>query len=107
MGGWTVREADGRSPAWVKRTPNPPDPIPSNRSPDLDVIGLQRREAVERHRRVGRGVGPSALDQHFVADLETDRQLVRLLLIAHVHRVAGRACEHAGTGLATVARRAG
>jgi hypothetical protein len=35
-----------------------------------DVEGLQRREAVEGDRGVGRRVGAGALDQHLVADLQ-------------------------------------
>ena len=56
---------------------------------------LQRREAVEGHRRVGRRVGAGALDQQLVTDLEGDRQQVWLLLVQDVRRVAGRACENA------------
>src|SRR3954471_13457599 len=54
---------------------------------ELDVHGLQRRKAVERHRGVGRSVGAGALDQHLVADLEAHGQLVRVALVQHVGRV--------------------
>src|SRR5450759_1313808 len=71
-----------------------------------DVVGLQRREAVEGHRRVGRRVGAGALDQHLVADLQAHRQRVRLLLVQHVGRVAGRAGQHARAHGVGVPRRA-
>src|SRR6476646_8482651 len=60
-----------------------------------DVIGLQRRDAVERHRRVGRRIGPGAFDQQLVDDLERHRKRIRALLVQHVGAVAGRAGEHA------------
>ena len=69
-----------------------------------DDVGLQRREAVEGDRRVGRRIGAGALDQHLVADLQADRQLIRLLLVQHVGRVAGRAGEHAGCRFASPSR---
>src|SRR5215510_7385338 len=61
-----------------------------------DVIGLQRREAVERHRRVGRRVSAGALNQHLVTDLQADREHVGLLLVQDVGGVAGRSRQHAG-----------
>src|SRR6266852_6003221 len=64
--------------------------------PGSDVIGLQRRKAVEGDRGIGRGIGAGALDQHLVADLEAHRQVVRLPLVHHVDRVAGGAGQHAG-----------
>src|SRR5260370_8604844 len=59
------------------------------------MIGAQRRETVEGHRRVSRGIRAGALDQHLVADLERHRQRVRYLLVHHVGGIAGRAREHA------------
>src|ERR1700723_2002307 len=61
----------------------------------LDVVGPQRREAVERHRRVSRRIGAGALDQQLVADLEGHRKRGRQLLVHHVGGIAGRTCEHA------------
>src|SRR5882757_8231800 len=54
-----------------------------------DVNGLQRREAVEGDGGVGRRIRPGAHDQHLVADLQADREVVRLLLVEHVGRVTG------------------
>src|SRR5580658_3684599 len=73
--------------------------------PSSDVKGAQRSEAVEGYRCVGRGVGPGAFDQHLVADLEADRQIIGALLVQHVGGVAGRACEHARSDLVAVMRR--
>src|SRR5262245_60480747 len=69
-----------------------------------DVVGLQRREAVERHRGVGRGVGAGTLDQHLVADLEADRQGIGLSFVHDVGRVAGRSRDHAGSEFVAVTR---
>src|SRR5271165_1955991 len=68
-----------------------------------DVIRLQRREAVEGDGRVSRRIRARSLDQHLVADLQADRQVVRLLLVHHVNRVAGRAGKHAGAEPVAVA----
>src|SRR5579871_5389784 len=68
--------------------------------------GLERCEAVESDRCIGRRVGAGAFDQDLVADLQADRQLVRRFLVEHVHGVAGRTGQHARSGLTAVARRA-
>src|SRR3954453_16691664 len=70
----------------------------------LDVHRLQRREAVEAHRRIGRRVGAGALDQHLVADLEAYWELVRLPPVQHTGRVARRPGEHARAKLVAVPR---
>src|SRR4051794_16801080 len=68
------------------------------------MVRLQRRDAVEGDGGVGRGVGAGALDQQLVSDLERDRQRIRRLLVQHVHRIAGRACEDARRHLRAVVR---
>src|SRR6266581_3916457 len=72
----------------------------------LDVIGLQRRKAVERHRGVGGGIGAGALDQQLVADLEADWQSVGFSFVHDVGRIAGRSRDHAWGELVAVTRRA-
>src|SRR5580658_6232587 len=67
---------------------------------NLNMEGLQRREAVESDRRIGRRVGTGPFDQHFVADLKAYRQRVRHLFVEHVGRIAGRSCKHAWAELA-------
>src|SRR4249920_3215717 len=74
----------------VREWEGPAQPAPAM----SDVIGLQRREAVERHRGVGCRIGAGPLDQHLVTDLKADREHVGLLLVQHVGRVTGRAREH-------------
>src|SRR6187455_2196217 len=82
---------DARSRGRYSGLEGPAQPAPAM----SDVIGLQRREAVECYRGVGRRIGAGPLDQHFVADLETDREHVWLLLVQHVGGIAGRSREHA------------
>src|SRR5262249_8389871 len=69
-----------------------------------DVISPQRRESVERHGRIRCRIGTRALDQHLVADLETDGQIVGTPLVQHVSAVAGRPGKHARSCLIAVAR---
>src|SRR5712691_7438051 len=94
--------------AFMSVTPNANDdgiaPRAPRRDRPSDVVGLQRWKAVEGDRRIGRGVGAGAFDQHLVADLEAHRQVVRLLLVQHVDRIAGRPGEHAGRERVAVAR---
>src|SRR6266436_2534704 len=67
---------------------------------------LQRREAVEPDRRIGRRIGAGAFDQDLVADLQANRQLIGRFFVQHVHRVAGRTGHYAWPRFAAVARRA-
>src|SRR5215475_6630180 len=71
-----------------------------------DVVGLQRREAVEGHRGIGCRVRAGPFDQELVPDLQTERQHIRVLLVHHVGGVAGRAGQYAGAALVAVAWRA-
>src|SRR5438046_9498474 len=73
----------------------------------LDVVGLQRRKAVERHRGAGGGIGAGALDQQLVADLEADRYSVGFSVVHDVGRIAGRSRSPARGDLVAVPRRAG
>src|SRR5215475_7343036 len=57
----------------------------------LDADRLERREAVEGDRRVGRRVGAGRQDLDLVAGPQRQRQLVFGLLVQDVGRVAGRA----------------
>src|SRR5690606_8392168 len=66
------------------------------RSDASDVVGGQRLEAVEGHRRVGGGVGAGGANAHPVANGEVERQLVLFLLVHDVGAVAGRAGKHHG-----------
>src|SRR6266702_6642990 len=98
---------EGREPADRLPTLLPPTQAGGVRCARVaasDVVGPQRREAVERHRRVGRRIRPGALDQHLVADLERHRQRVRDLLVHHVGGIAGRTREHARRHFRAVVR---
>src|SRR5262249_31473654 len=60
----------------------------------LNADRLERREAVEGDRRIGRRVGAGREDLDLVAGLERQRQLVLGLFVENVGRVAGRTRQH-------------
>ncbi|ENN87458.1 hypothetical protein RHSP_28371 [Rhizobium freirei PRF 81] len=84
----------------------PPRLITGAAISNSDDVSLQRVETVERHSRVGRGVGTGAFDQDLVADGERHRQRIEVLLVEHVGRIAGRTGNDAGLHLVAVAHRA-
>src|SRR5262249_47088455 len=69
-------------------------------------MGSQRRKTVESYRRICSGIRASPFDQHRIANLEADRQLVRPLLIEDVGTVAGRSGKDARPDLVPIPRRA-
>ena len=69
-----------------------------------DAVGLERREAVEVHRAVARGVGAGRHYVDAIADREVERQLVIGLFVQDVGAVAGRAGEHDRARRRAVAR---
>src|SRR5690348_5417301 len=71
-----------------------------------DADRLERREAVEGNRRVGRRVGPGREDLDLVARLQRERQLVLRLLVEDIGRIAGRPGQHDRSHARAVARRA-
>src|SRR5262245_64170785 len=56
----------------------------------LDVVRLQRFEAVEVHGRIGRGVSASREDEHAIADLEIAGPVVVRIVIEEVGGIGGR-----------------
>src|SRR5437868_7330710 len=70
----------------------------------LDADRLERGEAVEGDRRVGRRVGAGRQDLELVAGLQRQRQLVLGLLVEDVGRIAGRAGQHDRAETGAVAR---
>src|SRR6185437_15453545 len=75
-------------------------------NPLLNHVGFKRREAVEADSRIGRRIGARSLDQHLTADLETDRQQIRLPFVKNIDRVAGRPGDDARLPFVIVERRA-
>src|SRR6516165_6388590 len=67
-------------------------------------MGSQRRKTVESYRRISSGIRASPFDQHRIADLEADRQLVRPYLIKDVGTVAGRSGKDARPDLVPIPR---